>query len=561
MIRLIALLRGQSRLLLAVSMLAGIMAGVISSVVLAIVNESLENSGQGGPSLLLSFVGLAALATISKLVSRLVLMRLSTRTIRNLRQRLSEQIISAPLRDVEDNGASALMATLTDDVAKVAEALVSLPEQAANLAIATACFGYLFWLSWPLALGCMGIFAFGILLYQRVAKRAQPAMGRARDTWDVLIDHYSGLINGNKELKLHRARRTAFSHEGLSPALGAMMDHSWRWNWILSIAQANTQVVFFLLLGTIMFVAPGYAHFDKSVISGFLLMSLFMGGPIASIVGALPQFSQADVALRKIDSLGLSLSAAAHRDVDSMDATNVDVARPLPPMVELRSVTYEYTGQPGEPGFSLGPINLRVTPGEVLFVVGGNGSGKSSFAKLLTGLYVPASGTVLVDGKEVVDANRDDYRQNFTTVFSDYHLFRDLYGIRGAGPDEKAANYLESLQLSTKVSIADGRLSTLKLSQGQRKRLALLTAYLENRSVFVFDEWAADQDPIFKRIFYREILAELKARGKSVIVISHDNQYFDIADRVIEFSDGQLVDRTNIPGSRLEAPAEGVISA
>src|SRR5690606_27967207 len=106
--------------------------------------------------------------------------------------------------------------------------------------------------------------------------------------------------------------------------------------------------------------------------------------------------------------------------------------------------------------------------------------------------------------------------------------------------DIETQKHLAQLQLDHKVRVENGTFSTLRLSQGQRKRLALLVAYLEDRPFYVFDEWAADQDPVFKKIFYTEILPSLKAKGKTVIAITHDDGYFHVADRCFKFEDGKL---------------------
>jgi len=105
-----------------------------------------------------------------------------------------------------------------------------------------------------------------------------------------------------------------------------------------------------------------------------------------------------------------------------------------------------------------------------------------------------------------------------------------------------AEKYLDRLEISHKVSIEGGAFSTIDLSAGQRKRLALVQAYLENRPVMVFDEWAAEQDPTFRRVFYTEILPDLKRQGKTLIVISHDDRYFHLADRRITLRGGRVAD-------------------
>jgi putative ATP-binding cassette transporter len=182
-----------------------------------------------------------------------------------------------------------------------------------------------------------------------------------------------------------------------------------------------------------------------------------------------------------------------------------------------------------------------VRPGELLFLVGGNGSGKTTLAKLLTGLYAPEAGEVRLDGAPVTDATRDRYRELWTVVFSDAFVFDRLLGAVAPDLDARAREYLVRLQLDHKVTVSGGVLSTTELSQGQRKRLALLAAYLDDRPIYLFDEWASDQDPLFKEVFYRQLLPELKGRGKAVVVISHDDRYYDVADRVVKLENGRVV--------------------
>jgi putative ATP-binding cassette transporter len=197
----------------------------------------------------------------------------------------------------------------------------------------------------------------------------------------------------------------------------------------------------------------------------------------------------------------------------------------------------------------IGPISLSFRTGELVYLVGGNGSGKSTLAKILTGLYVPEGGEIRVNGEIIDHRNRDDYRQHFSAVFADFHLFDSLIGLHSPTRDAQAREYLEQLHLDHKVSISNGRLSTTELSQGQRKRLALLTAYLEDRAFYLFDEWASDQDPLFKEVFYTRLLPDLKARGKTILVITHDDHYFHLADRVIKLDYGQIV--SDAPGAEV----------
>ncbi|MEL6554762.1 MAG: cyclic peptide export ABC transporter, partial [Cyanobacteria bacterium J06621_11] len=277
-------------------------------------------------------------------------------------------------------------------------------------------------------------------------------------------------------------------------------------------------------------------------------------GPMESLVNKLPFLSKASIALQKIETLGLSLNRLR---------SDISVAPNLPASkveLHLRGVTHTYridvnnvrgnrkaSPKEGhkalaneEHTFTLGPVDLSVCSGELIFIVGGNGSGKSTLAKLLSGLYYPQSGQIWLNGEQVGDHNQAWYRQHFSAVFSDFYLFDRLLGFEHIASNSSALDYLKKLRLDHKVKIQHGKFSTTALSQGQRKRLALLGAFLENRPIYLFDEWAADQDPSFKRIFYTQILSDLKASGKIIFVISHDDRYFHLADRLIKLDYGSI---------------------
>jgi putative ATP-binding cassette transporter len=258
--------------------------------------------------------------------------------------------------------------------------------------------------------------------------------------------------------------------------------------------------------------------------------------PLEVIISSLPIFGRANIALKKIEDLGLSLASRTSErspEIPSDPATCVE-------SIELAGVTHTYYREGDDQHFVLGPIDLKLFTNEVVFLVGPNGCGKTTLAKLLVGLYFPEEGEIRLNGKPVTDESRREYRENFSVVFSDFFVFEQLLGLESPRLDEQARDYLARLQLNHKVQVVEGGLSTTELSQGQRKRLALLTAYLEDRPIYLFDEWAADQDPLFKEIFYHQLLPELKARGKTVIVITHDDRYYSVADRLVKLEYGRI---------------------
>jgi putative ATP-binding cassette transporter len=407
-----------------------------------------------------------------------------------------------------------------------------------QLFIVIGCLIFLWWLSWQSLITVLVFLVVGVLTYQLPVRLALRHFDAARESWDLLMKSFRSLTEGTKELKLHFGRRKAFFFEELEPVAGSVRRTNLTGNTIFLGASSWGHVLFFLLVGVVVFAMPRLVDLGPRTLTGFTLAILYMMTPLEAIMETLPRLAQALVSARKIESLGLSL-AEGGQDAElsaAEPATHADWRT-----IELRGATHTYRTEEGDGHFTLGPLDLSIGRGELLFVVGGNGSGKTTLAKLLTGLYSPEQGEIVLDGQVIEDGNREAYRQMFTAVFSDFFLFERLLGLPSSGVRESADLYLRRLRLSQKVTLRESTLSTIDLSRGQRKRLALLTAYLEDRPVYVFDEWAADQDPEFKEIFYRQLLPELKARGKTTIVISHDDRYYGVADRLIGLESGQIV--------------------
>jgi putative pyoverdin transport system ATP-binding/permease protein len=357
-----------------------------------------------------------------------------------------------------------------------------------------------------------------------------------REHWDGWFNGLKALTEGTKELKLHRERRRGFLADGLGRPLNDMLDSAMAGNAYATAAASFGQVVSFVLIGIVVFFLPRITPLDDRALTGYALTILYMVGPLESIMNLVPSYRRAQTAVNKVEQLGLSLAAEEGGEVESEEAPNADWRR-----LSLAGVTHTYRDEASQDSFILGPVDLELRKGQVVFLVGGNGSGKTTLAKLLLGLYVPEAGQVLLDGQAVGDAERDAYRQLFTAIFSDFFLFESFFGLQSSHLEEDAGRYLDRLQLTAKVGVEQGALSTLDLSQGQRKRLALLIAFLEDRSIYLFDEWAADQDPYFKEVFYRELLPELQQRGKTVVVISHDDRYFHLGDRLVKMESGRIV--------------------
>ena len=524
-----------SRLLVTIVIVAGVISGLSNTVLIAIINSTLNRTGAPTSDQVLAFGGLCLLLASMRFVSGAMLVLLMKKIMVSLRMQLCRKILTAPLRALEQLGQPRLYATLTGDVPGIANAFIVLPILCMNLAILLGCLIYLCWLSPRLLLGALVFMVIGIISHQIPVKKAVKYYQRARETTDALYKNLRTVVEGTKELKLHRNRRNAFYSELLEPSARASQQDHATGDIIWTAAGSWGQILFFIFIGLVLFLVPTLSPRNSMVLTGYTLTIMYMMGPLEFVLNFIPPLTRANVAMKKIDAITESLDeqfvieAAADAEV-----------KPSWNSLELVGIQHTYRRENEEEEFSLGPLDLSLRPGELVFITGGNGSGKTTLAKLLIGLYIPQQGEIRLDGQPITNEHRDNYRQLFSVVFSDFYLFENLLGLSDFGIDTKAQDYLAKLQLDRCVQIKDRTLSTLELSQGQRKRLALLTAYLEDRPIYVFDEWAADQDPQFKEIFYFELLDRLKEAGKTVIVISHDDRYYHVADRVVKLNYGLI---------------------
>lgn len=531
---LISFLLRSSWVMVAVAIFTGFVSGSSSAALIALISRAVsQDSTLPITNLFWSFLGLALVALVTSIISQIGLIRLSQEAILQLRLSLCRQILASELNHLEMLGTPKLLATLTEDVQDVANTVFILPFLCIDLAIVIGCLAYITWLSVTISLMVFLLLGVAMGSCQWLLKRGDKLLFLAREEQDILFRHFRTITEGIKELKLHYQRRQVFISEDFYSTATQFRRHNVSGLTFFAITSSWGKLLFFFAIGFILFALPKFLTISSQTLSGYILTFAYLLLPMDNLVNNLPSISRASIALQKIESLGLSLASRAE------DSTPPSALNHSFYSLQLKSVTYPYQREQ-EDSFILGPINLTFKAGELIFIVGGNGSGKSTLAKLITGLYTPESGEILLDGELINQQNLEWYRQHFSVVFSDFYLFDRLLGLEGFDLDAQAKSYLKQLQLDHKVKIENGKLSTINLSQGQRKRLALLTAYLEDRPIYLFDEWAADQDPIFKKIFYTEFLPKLKAQGKTLLIISHDDHYFHLADRIIKLDYGKI---------------------
>jgi putative ATP-binding cassette transporter len=528
--QLIRLLSRISVVMLVTAILASVLSGVAAMGALICVFESLRS----GSILWWQFALVAAFAILIREFARVTLARLATKSVLRLRRRLVRSVLHVPLLDLERIGSARLLVAFTSDLNGVAAAVRSLVSLFSSSAFLVALVAYLAWLSADragvttiLLLVCIA----GAVLARRFETQQRAA---AREAWDRVVHVYNMLLDGVKQLKLNRqlARHVLRSFEDRvhdQMQTGARRSRSFDFvgNWV--------QIMFYVILGTAVFGPFGDTDLLRRGYGYGLLALLHIRGPLASLIADSRIFTDASVALQRITELGVTLS----EDQESDTARHIPTSAAPWRSLTLQDVVFRYQSEGSSDLFTLGPLDLTLRPGEIVFVAGGNGSGKTTFAKILTGLYPPSSGSIRLDDTIIEDDGVRRFRSKFSVVFADFCLFEGVADLR---PQQVAK---EAERLAVRLKLEQWMLSTTEssgatLSSGERRRLALLMALLEDRPILVFDEWAADQDPRYKDLFYKEILPRIRDSGKLVVVISHDERYFGTADRVLWLERGKL---------------------
>ncbi|UJP04794.1 MAG: cyclic peptide export ABC transporter [Nitrosomonas sp.] len=522
----------QSKSQLLGASLASIVHGICSVLLLAQISSALT-SDSDREAMALTFAATALCVMLSYIVAAILFEQLGQRAHAELRSFIAQKVIAADYRQLELLGAARVQSALSEHCSRVAEFFVSFPVILTNAVVVAGCLVYMAFLSWQVFLLALLIVGLGSLGYHLAHLRAIRHLDIAAQEQDHLFACFRSLTDGAKELRLNRDKRNTFYDDVLQQSIEKVRKER-TFGMSVFVASAGWgNFLIYAFIGMVLFLLVGDVPDRTLIMTGYALVFVYMVGPLEALLLNIPRANLAQVSANRIEEITNAMTSA--------ESQTRSVELPSLQAIELRGVLHRYYHEQKDEMFTLGPIDLQFRPGEITFLVGGNGSGKTTLAKLLVGLYPPEEGTVKLNGVAVGDANRDHYRQFFSTIFSDFHLFDRLLE---AGPgntlDQKGNELLAKLHLQNKVKVQNGAFTTLTLSQGQRKRLALVVAYLENRPFLVFDEWAADQDPVFKEIFYRELLPELRAAGKAVLVISHDDRYFHLADRLLRMENGRL---------------------
>jgi len=461
-------------------------------------------------------------------IVRNYLIRMTNGYVLGKRMDIVSRLLNSSYEHFEGIEKGDIYASLHTDTETISSSVRELVTVATSIIAVILCFVYL---------AMMNIYAFLFaLLIILVAIFMQFIINRRSDKIFIITSRLQSklyacsddLTSGFKELYINRSKCQEFygDYEGCAQTY---TKNRVRGEAALSNGYIQGQLMIYLIIGGFVFGFPMlFPSVQDVLLSNYIFVFMFIVSPISNIIDLMPRALQMRIAIRRIHSV-LSKLVPRSKRKSSLQCTGFNE-------VKYENISYRYARDGSK--FVLGPITLAFHPGEITFITGGNGSGKTTLVKLLTGLYEPEQGNVQIDGRQIPF---DEIGGLYSGVFSDYHLFQKLYGLTQLD-DSMVDHYLRLLKLDEKVTVEQRMLSTTKLSSGQRKRLALCISYLENHSIYLFDEWAADQDPEFRAFFYTSLLPELRERGKCVIIITHDERYFDCSDRRIKMEMGQITE-------------------
>ncbi|MBI3436396.1 MAG: cyclic peptide export ABC transporter [Proteobacteria bacterium] len=517
------------------------LGGVSSASILAAINAGAQAADNGAVSLRAAFFFIIALILFIQ-TQHYVLITTTAEIeaiIHRVRVRLMDYVRRSELLPLEAIGRAEIVAAITRETATLTQASIMLAFSVQGALLITFVIAYVAFLS-LLAFG-LSVVIVGIGAAVFHAKTRQLAIDSQEATlWENrLFDRLSDLLDGFKEVRLNHARSDELYRDIVEVSRAAAN--------IKIRTQSETfkrmvllQSSLYTMLGTVAFVVP---NFSETVSSGSITKTItalvFIVAACFGLVQSIPVILRANASAESIVGMEVRL----RETVAAIEALPGDPAKRFN-MIEMRDVEFSYTDKSSDSVFKVGPINFTLRSGELVFITGGNGSGKSTFFKLLAGLYQAQSGQISFDGTPVSNATREAYRGMIAAIFPDFHLFLRLYGIEQ--PDHTEVDrLLAQFRLLDKTRLADGEFRTVDLSSGQRKRLALIVSLLEKRPILLLDEWAADQDPEFRRKFYFELLPALNQSGVTVVAISHDDRYIEEMEapaRRLHMDEGRLVE-------------------
>ncbi len=523
------------------ALIAGL-SGLSNALVLTIINLATDQSSEDSSWIyIISFVIVIGTYLISQRYILVTTIKEVDTILHKIRLRVVDKIRNADLMPLEQIGRSEIYASVSKEMQTISNASMSMVLMCQSAILIFFTLVYIAWLSLIALALFIIVITGGVGFYFLKMSQLKQDIHEAMDLENELFETLTHLMDGFKEVKMSE-RRSADLNEHIQHISTSVVEVKGNVSTQISVVNVFAQTSFYLLAASVVFILPLLDASYSDMLGELAAGVLFLTGPIVALVGSVQMFMTANVAAENVDKLEQALDRQV-RSLSQRRAKPLVIRKAPFADITFERTQFEFAPRDGQPPFKLGPINLSISRGETIFITGGNGSGKSTFLRVLTCLYFPTRGVVKLDGQRLSEANAAAYRDLFSVIFYDYHLFDRLYGFDHVDM-QRVDELLKRLQLQGKTSLQGHRFENLDLSSGQKRRLALLVSYLEDKPICVFDEWTAEQDPDFRQYFYTNVLPELKAQGKTIIAVTHDDHYYHMkyVDRILKLNNGRLMD-------------------
>ena len=509
--------------------LIGISGAVGYSVIMFIIDKVIK--GKNDIAYFSFFVLAMVTYVYSQKITRNDMIEFANKKVIEMRKKLFFIVLDTRQEKFEKVDIGRVYTCINNDMEILSNNMRDIITVLTNALTILACFGYLAYLNLVCFIVSLAIFVGAVCLQTCYVNRQEKIFIGLMKAQQKVYNFLDSLTKGHKELVGNRLKKEEYKEDFTS------VNREYTDARIFSEKKkTNTfilgQSLLYIVIGFVIFLYPViFKNIGTDILQSYALVFLFIISPVSYLVDLLPRAVETSVSYKRVNQLISELERNAVNKIEAEPVQNIEA-------IELKDVCYRYNNESDdENGFGIGPINASFEAKKIHFIIGSNGSGKSTLVKVITGLYEESSGDVLINGKK---ASADVRCDLFSSVYSDYYLFKKLYGISVEGNEKDIEYYLKQLRINDKLTINGNELSTVDLSSGQRKRVALLLCYLDNKDIYVFDEWAADQDVVFREFFYRELLPTMKAEGKTIIAITHDDRYFDVADQIIHMDFGKV---------------------
>ncbi|WP_166924902.1 cyclic peptide export ABC transporter [Flavobacterium poyangense] len=460
-------------------------------------------------------------------------------------KKIFDKILKTPLLTLEKLGSQRFY-TVIEDLRMFSIFPQIVTHTVNSLLMLLLCMIYLFTLSVSSALTVIALIVLIAITYFLVINTMSQKVEALRKFNEFYYEYVDDVIKGFKGFKLSGLRRENLMNRHLSPNREEAKVLDFKVNYVFLSINLISQYGLYLVIGVILFLLPVIGLLPREDVISYVVILLFLSGPINNLINMQNMYTRLLVANNRINAFS--------EDFDTVEVTSeIQSAKPETfNSLAFNNISFAYENDTEEKTFALGPINLSIEKGETIFIIGGNGSGKSTFINILTGMYQPSEGEVVLN-EQNTNKQSTPTQNLISAVFTDNHIYSSNYDDYALENNKEYQELLKIMELD-KVILDDAEDSARRpFSKGQSKRMSLIFALLEDKPILVLDEWAADQDPHFRKYFYENLLPKLKQEGKTIIAVTHDDTYFKHADRILKFDYGEIVADFKVDGEILHA--------